>query len=227
MKPTRSLLGAALLAVLATLAVAVAPAQADDDENVRSEAGAYPARDARLVSVEVPIGELRVIAATGDQIEARLRVTCERSSRRCREKAAEVHLRPRRTGSTIELEVVGLEGNNRHGSSPTPHVDLQLPVGLSLRAEVGVGEVDIRGVTGDVEVETGVGEVRVAMAEAAVREVRLDVGVGEAHLSPRPEGSRSSRFLFLGNEVDWRDGTGRASVQIEVGVGEAHVDLLP
>ena len=225
MNRSRSLLAPALLVTMTALGGLSAPATADQD--VRSEAAAYPSQDARLVSIEIPIGELRVVGTAGDTVEARLRVTCDRDTRRCREDAARVHLRQRRTGATLEIEVIGLNSGRRSASSPTPHVEVRLPRHLALRAELGVGEVDVRGVEGDVEVEVGVGEARVHVRESAVAEVSLDVGVGDAELVPRPGGTRTSRFLFLGNEIDWREGSGSAMVAVEVGVGEANVRLQP
>ena len=213
------------LLALALVAAVSPPLLAD--EVVRSEGAAWPPQDARRVSVDVPLGEVRVVGTTDGAVDARLRLTCDRDTARCREQAARVHLRPRRSGSTLELEVVGMDRGRRSGASPTPHLELRMPAELGLQVELGVGEVDVRGLEGDVEIELGVGEVRVAMPEAAVADVSLDVGVGEASLLPRPQGTRSSRFLFLGNEVDWREGSGTARVTVEVGVGEATVKLEP
>ena len=213
------------LLALALVAVVSSPLLAD--EVVRSEAAAWPPQDARRVSIDVPVGEIRVVGTTAGSVDARLRLTCDRDTSRCREKAERVHLRPRRDGSTLELEVVGMEDGRRSGTSPTPHLELRMPAALGLQIELGVGEVDVRGVEGDVEVEVGVGEVRIAIAEAAVADVSLDVGVGEANLLPRPTGTRSSRFLFLGNEIDWREGSGSSQVTVEIGVGEVTVKLEP
>lgn len=219
MRTAHRLLALALLAGVSSPLLAA--------EVVRSEGAAWPTQGARRVSVDVPIGEVRVVGTSDGAVDARLRVTCDRDTTRCREKAARVHLRPRRNGSTLELEVVGLDSGRRGSTSPTPHLELRMPAALGLQVELGVGEVDVRGVEGDVEVELGVGEVRIHVPEAAVADVSLDVGVGEATLLPRPAGTRSSRFLFLGNEVDWREGTGTSTINVEVGVGEATVRLEP
>jgi hypothetical protein len=213
-------------ALLAGAALAAAPARADS-EVVHDEAGGWEVDGARLITVEVPVGEVRVSGIAGDRIEARLRVRCERDTRRCRDDASRVRLRPRRSGASIELEVVGMEDGHHGRNSPNAWLELQLPAELGLRVELGVGEVDVRGLLGDVDVEAGVGEVEVTVLESAVREVSLDVGVGEAKLLPRGSGARTSSFLFLGNEVDWREGTGTAEVAVELGVGEATVRLQP
>ena len=213
------------LLLLGALAAAGA-AHADSDVTVRSEAAQLPVQGARTLTLEVPVGEVNVVATDGDRVEARLQVRCDRGSDRCREKAANIRLRQARIGDELELEVAGFPRNNS-GKSPSAHLEVLVPRALAVTLELGVGEVDVRGVEGDLDVELGVGEVRVEAPESAIGEVTLDVGVGEANLRPRPQGTRSSRFLFLGNEVDWDGGAGRARVAVEVGVGEADVELVP
>lgn len=217
------------LAALLLLAAAplAAPALADDDVTVREDSAAFTAQGARWLSVEVPIGELIVRGGDGDRVQARLEVRCDEDSRRCRQRAAGIRLRPQRDDDELSLEVVGYPKSHTGNNPPQAYVELIVPRRLALRLELGVGEVEVRGLAGDLDLELGVGEARVFVAEQAVRRVGIDVGIGEANLSPRPDGTRSSRFLFLGNEVDWREGTGRANVDVEVGVGEATVRLLP
>lgn len=213
--------------LLPALLLVAAPALADDDVTVRSESAAFPATETRRVSVEVPVGEIDVASATGDRVEVRLDVRCDEDSRRCRERAAAIRLRPQRDGADLSLELAGYPRNTRMDDGPQALIELRVPAGIAVRLELGVGEIEVRRVEGDVDIELGVGEALVEMDESAVRAVTLDVGVGEARLSPRPQGTRSSRFLFLGNEVDWDEGPGSARVDVEVGVGEGTVRLLP
>lgn len=205
---------------------AAAPALADDDVTVRTDSAALPVQGARLLTLEVPVGEVTVTAGDVDRVEARLEVRCDRGSRRCREKAADIRLRSQRSGDDLSMEVIGFP---RHNGGKSLHADVEItvPRALAVRIEMGVGELEVRGVEGDVDVELGVGEVRVLVPESAVAEVTVDVGVGEANLRPRPKGTRSSRFLFLGNEIDWDGGSGRSSISVELGVGEADVELVP
>ena len=214
------------LLLVGALGAGAVPASADDEVTVRSDAASLPTQGARLLSLEVPVGEVHVVGTDGDQAEARLVVRCDRDSSRCRDRARNIRLRPERSGGELSIEVVGYPKSS-HGRSPQADLELRLPRGVALRVEMGVGEVDVRGLEGDVDIELGVGEARVQVAESAVGEVALDVGVGEANLRPRPRETRSSRFLFLGNEIDWDGGSGRASISVEVGVGEADVELEP
>ncbi|HXT52008.1 MAG TPA: hypothetical protein VN811_13270 [Thermoanaerobaculia bacterium] len=222
-RPTAWLPALLLLAGLAT------PALAERKVVVGEESKAFPVESARRLKIDVPVGEVHVQAGGGDRIEASLELRCSPLSRRCRDRAAQLHLTPNRSGDDISLRLRGPRGEDEGRSSHRPEVDLRLtvPASLGLFVDMGVGELDVDGVEGDVTVDLGVGEARLDLPESAVRSVALDVGVGEAHLSPRAKEVHREGFLFLGNEVDWREGVGRSRVVVDVGVGEAHVRLVP
>lgn len=215
------------LPALLLLAGFAAPALASRDVVVRSESKTFNVEDAHRLKIDVSVGEVHVQAG-GDRIEARLEVTCNAGSMRCRERAERLQLEPTRSGDDVSLKMRGYDRDGKRGINH-PQVDLHLtvPAALAVLVDMGVGELEVQGIEGDVTVDLGVGEARVDAPESAVKSVSLDVGVGEAHLSPRPQEAHHSGFLFLGNEVDWRDGTGRSRIAVDVGVGEAHVRLVP
>jgi hypothetical protein len=215
------------LLLLGGLAAVAVPAFAERKVVVGAESKTFPLEGARRLELDVAVGDVRVQTGDGDRIEAKLELRCSTTSRRCRERAAELHLAPTRSGDDLSLRLRGY-GEDKRGMHH-PEVDLRLvvPASLALFVDMGVGELEVDGVEGDVTVDLGVGEASVRVPEGAVRSVALDVGVGEAQLSPRQDESRHSGFLFLGNEVDWRDGSGASRIVIDVGVGEAQVRLIP
>ena len=217
------------LATLLLLAGLGTPALAERKVTVGEESKAFPVEGATRLKLDVPVGEVHVEAGTGDRIEAHMELLCGSFSRRCRERAAQLHLTPTRSGDDISLRLRDQRGDDGGRRSNYPEVDLHLtvPASLALFVDMGVGELDVDGVEGDVTVDLGVGEARLDLPESAVKSVALDVGVGEAHLSPRAHEAHREGFLFLGNEVDWREGIGRSRVAVDVGVGEAHVRLVP
>lgn len=162
------------------------PAQADDDVTVRTETAALTVGGARLLSVEVPVGEVTIHAADGDRVEASLLVRCDEDSRRCRDNAAGIRLRQQRDGEELSLEVEGYPRHNSGVESPETDLSLRVPRGLAVALEVGVGDLEVRGLTADVDVELGVGEARVSLPASAVRDVSVDVGVGEAEVRLLP-----------------------------------------
>ncbi len=216
------------LPALLLLAGTAAPALADRDVVVNEESKSFPLEDARTLRLDVSVGELHVEVGEGNQIEAHLKLRCERDQRRCRDRASRMMLVPTHGGDDLRLKVAGYDREERRGIH-RPEVDLRIimPAALSLQVDMGVGELEIDGVEGDVTVDLGVGEAEIVMREDVVRSVAIDVGVGEAEMRPRREQVHHSGFLFLGNEIDWRDGTGRSRVVLDVGVGEGTVRLVP
>jgi hypothetical protein len=88
---------------------------------------------------------------------------------------------------------------------------------------MGVGEFEARGLTADLELDLGVGEVRIHGRERSVKRVALEVGVGEALL--RLGDRRIEGKGFIGRELDWNHGTGAAALKVDCGVGEVDVRL--
>lgn len=214
--------------LLLGLTALAAPALADRDVVIRDETAAYPLQGARSLKIDVPVGDVHVDAADGDRVEARLTLRCSQRSQRCRARAAELRLVSTRLDDDLALKLSGYDHHGNHGiHHPDVELHLKVPPALGVVVDMGVGELEIEGIEGDVSVDLGVGETRIVMPESAVRSVSLDVGVGEAHLSPRQAEAHHQGFLFLGNEVDWKEGSGRARVSVDVGVGEAHVRLTP
>lgn len=92
-----------------------------------------------------------------------------------------------------------------------------------LSASVGVGEVTVEVPEGQVDVSVGVGEAKVTQSQASIGVVRVDSSVGDARV--RINGERvSSDSRFIGERVKYR-GEGDHDVDVTVKVGSARVDL--
>jgi hypothetical protein len=216
------------LPALLLLAAAASPALADKDLVVRDWDAAFPVEGAHRLKIDVPVGEVHVYAVAGDRIESHIKLSCREHSLRCREHAARLRLDPARGGNDMTLKVSGYDRDGKRGiNHPDLELRLGVPAALAVSVDMGVGDLDLDGIEGDVVVDLGVGEAHIAVPESAVRSVSLDVGIGGAHLSPRSDEQEHGGFLFLGNEVDWREGTGRSRISVNIGVGEASVRLVP
>ncbi len=172
--------------------------------------------------LDIAVAEVEIEGGAGDEVEVRLVIECS-SSRKCEERAEKLDLESRSTSQTLNLSIKGRYKGGRH--DPSLELWIRVPKTRAVEVEMGVGELEIRGMENDLEVDLGVGEVEISIPETAVRAVFLEVGVGKAELHPRKANSSSSGFLFLGNEVEWDDGPGSAQVEVDVGVGEVEVDL--
>jgi len=209
----------AVPASLALIAALAAPVAAAD----RTIAESYRLTGDQDVRLDFPVGELRFVGAEGDALEIEIDIRCKRSTARCRDAMEEIELVAHEGARRLTLEV------DRHPKWLWDSLELEgevhLPSARPLTVDMGVGELEIDGLTADLTIDMGVGEVWIAMPAAAVRTLRVDVGVGDANArfpDGRAEGSRS---LLVGSELFWDDGPGDARVHVDLGVGEVEVRL--
>jgi len=214
-------------ALLAALLLG-APAQGKDKLLVREETPSYALEGAQAIDLDVPVGDVKVSAGPGQQVEAHLWLRCDDGSRQCVDRAAAIHLVATRSGDRLSLKVDGYDREGHHSfHHPDVELRIDLPAALGVHVDMGVGDLDVRGTEGDVNVDLGVGDAKVEIPESAVHSAAVDAGVGEARLYPHSGDSEHHGFLHLGNEASWHDGQGRSSVKVHVGVGDASVRMLP
>lgn len=174
------------------------------------------------VQIKFPVGDLEAEGAGGDRIQIEVDVRCPAGGgSRCRDAARDVVLEVRRSGSWLVLEVEGFPRVRSHNLSAD--VRVRLPRALRFQADLGVGEVRVRGLENDVEVDVGVGDVELTLPAAKVRTVELDTGVGEADLSIGDQRFQGSGLV--GKSLDWSQGRGVAHVEVDCGVGDVEVEL--
>lgn len=207
------------LVLLGFLATGAAVAE----EEMRTIERRFDVTAEHRVFLDLPLGTIQVEAGAPGRAEIEIIVSCGSDSGRCRERAEEIYLDAAEHQRSLSLEIRGL--SNRLTRRPSVEVHLRLPGDTALEIDLGVGEVYMTDLRGDVEVDLGVGEVTIFAAEEAVGELRLSVGVGDIDLQPRRRTQSDSGFLFLGNELRWNDGPGSAYFAIDVGVGEINVTL--
>ena len=208
------------LALAAVLLCAV-PALADDDETVRSFQKKIPTGGIDRIHIDLPVGEVEVTGTSESEVDAHLDLVCDHDSSRCREAAQKVRFVYDTTGDELRLRVRDWPKGKMKGLHVRARISV--PRALSLRAELGVGELTVKGIENDLIADLGVGEVNVTLAESAVGSVSVDTGIGEASIYA---GGRryESAGLFV-REVNWKKGTGRARVEVDCGVGEVSVSL--
>ena len=210
----KKLIPFAAAALLAALPVSA-------DEVVRKLDGRFSAADASRITLDFPVGELIVEAGSGREVEVHVELECDSPRKtRCVEAAKKVEL-VGGTGNRLNVELKNWPKSGSHGLEGVFRVTV--PRDLPLTADLGVGEMRISGLEADLSADLGVGDVTVTMPESAVAEVRLNAGVGDASLSAG--GRNIAGKGFVGKELDWTEGSGKARVNIDCGVGEANVKL--
>ena len=199
--------------------LAALPAAAD--EVVRTLERQVSAAEASRIQLDFPVGELKVEVGSGREVEVHVELECDSPRKtRCVEAAREVELVVS-SGSRVSVELKGWPKSGNRGLEGNFRVTV--PRDLPLDAELGVGNMTITGLEADLTANLGVGDVLVVMPESAVGEVHVDTGVGDANLLAG--GQRIAGSGFVGKELDWTKGSGKAQVEIDCGVGEARVRL--
>lgn len=174
------------------------------------------------VRFEFPVGELHVKATDGDEVRVEMQVRCRRgSTENCMDKTRRLRLEHTNEGGQLRIKVEGYPKFDTRGF--TLEALVLVPRSLRLDLDMGVGELQVDGMSGDLDVELGVGEATILAPRDAVRAVNVDVGIGDASL--RTNGHRASSRGFLGREVKWSEGAGTSRIELSVGVGEGDVSL--
>lgn len=208
-----------LVPVLITLFAATAVFAAD----VRKQTFNFAATGVDRVTVEIPVGDLVVRPSASNQIRVDMTLQCSSSKSRCSEKARDIELVSDRFGSSLDLDI---EGYPEHGSgSLSVNLTIWMPAAATLRSETGVGDIDVKGLAGDIQLEVGVGDVTLNALESKVRSVHLEAGVGKARMFVKKHEIDVPGVLFLGHELDWNEGPGAGRIDVEAGVGSVRISL--
>jgi hypothetical protein len=175
------------------------------------------------VRFDFPVGELHVVGTEDQAVEVDLDIRCKRSTSRCLDAMAEIELLAHSGQRRLTLEI------DRHPTWLWDSLELdgevRLPATRDLTVDMGIGALEIEGLSGDLTVDMRVGEVRMSLPASAVRALHLDVGVGDAN-ARFPEGwVEGSRSFLVGSEVYWDDGPGKARIRVDLGVGEIDARL--
>lgn len=198
------------------------PARADHDQTVRTFTQTFPGAGVATLTLDIPVGEVRVTAADGPDVQVEIRFTCDRDHLAlCTERAKKATVTAGRSGDRVDVRLTRASGWGHHSLQVKAFITA--PRRLAVRTDLGVGELHIDGFAGNVTADLGVGEVRVSAPEATVRSVSVETGVGEGHLYAAGR-HWSSEGLFT-RDINWSDGAGQARISVDCGVGEARVRL--
>lgn len=226
------------ITVIVAIAIA-APAWAGESRTLN---GTVAAIGLEAVQLDAGVGEVSVTADPG---AAEVTVEVQLKPRRggffssMKKAQAEVdgaELRMDSSRGVLRLEVES-ETDDHHFEETwmvtvPPHLALDLDLGVGevqirgltdgLAVDLGVGDVLAEGVSGDLEIDVGVGDATVIAAAADFGSVSGSGGVGEARLTVL--GKPVSSSGFVGHSAEWK-GDGPHSITISLGVGDAKVTL--
>ena len=174
------------------------------------------------VRLQLPVADLRLDVADGNQVQADLLVSC-RWQQECADLLSEIELV---SSSTAQRFVVELKGISQWQSARVEvEGTLIVPRSADLELEIGVGDIKVRGVEKDLRIDMGVGKVKIWQPAETAKDISLEVKVGEAAILGAAEGVSDRRSFLVGSEVFWDQGQGEARVEVDVGVGEVSLWL--
>ena len=174
------------------------------------------------IRLEFPVGQLRILPSNDSRVRFDIKVRCRgRSEERCEELANRLVLDSDDTGGKLHLKLRRYPKWNTNGM--TVIGELRVPRSLALEIQMGVGELDIEDLEGDLDIDLGVGDAEIRASRAQSSHVSVETGIGDAEIRGGGSGTRSRGFI--GSHAVWTDGGGRSQVRLHVGVGDATVRL--
>ena len=209
-----------LTTTVLTLAVA-APAAASS--RLQSFSASHPAAAVHSVAVAAGVGSVEIQSYAGDEIVIEVDVVARRfggrTDRRSQRMLDELELQAEVRGGVLNLRLLPEQRGRREFNEEWV---VKLPAEIAVSAALGVGDVRILDMTGDVEVKLGVGDVSIEGEYAAVGPIRANCGVGNAQVRT-PEGrERASGFIAKDLATS---GRGESSLRVSVGVGDVSIRL--
>lgn len=211
------------LSLIALLCLAALPAAADERETVRTLRRSIPTAGIERIELDLPVGEAHITGEDRGDVQVDFELRCKPGKEGCAEAARRVAIESSSRRGELALALRGFDRGQRRNLVLRGIV--RIPAALDLRVDMGVGELKISGLAGNVEAELGVGEMTLRLPVDAARSIALDSGVGETHLQ-LPDGAQAGeRSGLVGGKTSWEHGSGQAVIRAEVGVGEINARL--
>jgi len=227
---------------LIALAIAIAIANPLTAGAPRILEGTVSAADLETVQLDAGVGDIDIVAVEGGtEVSIVVRLKPRRggffsSLKTAQAEVDEAELRMDVAKGILRIEVE-TDSDDRHFEE---NWTLELPARLDFNLDLGVGDVDVRGLAGGLTADIGVGNL---VAEEVSGDLEIDIGVGEASIQAAAvnygsvdgsggvgdteltvSGEKISSSGFIGKSANWT-GNGDHVIEISVGVGDAKVTL--
>jgi len=205
-----------------------------------------PAVDVNELSVKAGVGDIRVTTGRADDVVIRLRLKPKEFgggwfSGHRKGDPAKADLASEVRGSTLHLDI--RYPDDREGIEE--QWTIEAPARLAARLNLSVGNIEVRGLAGGVDLKVNVGDIEADIPQGDIQRrgqrgrhprhhphqllrprVRLDANVGDARITA-PDGARPvkrSRGYGPGDSASL-DGGGRDRIRLDVNVGGASLRI--
>jgi hypothetical protein len=184
-------------------------AAASNDRNYQESHDAV--RDfvsAGALHVRLKVGDVRIIRGDADKIRLHYTVKSDRESR-----LKDAHLEFDVSGRNAEIEI-----NFSHSGNTEVDMEIEVPQNTDVGVRNKVGEVTVKEIQGDKDLEVGVGDIRVEAERNDYRSIHASAGIGDVSSSGYGESTG-----WLGKTLRY-SGEGKYELKAKVGVGDIKLE---
>ena len=172
------------------------------------------ASDLEKVHLEISVGEVDIEIYDGEEIQLEIDIESDRGWFTFgRGHAEDVELDIEGSGPRV---YIGITERNIE-----QHWRVKLPAKLALELDMGVGDIHIEDFANSLDLELGVGAVRVDVADVDYDAIHASVGVGDSTIRGFSQGMDNERNFISADS--YYHGEGEFEMQIEVGVGDVEI----
>ncbi|MBQ4861336.1 hypothetical protein J8L98_06495 [Pseudoalteromonas sp. MMG013] len=198
--------------VLLVLLAAINTANAADNHIIKQY---FAIEDSQVLEIDVPVGNLEMIAYDGEQIEVSVVLKSQQHGNWYphTNNLSDIKLKSQRNQNKLSLSID--EENLQQ------HWHVKVPTAFRLDIEIGVGNVDIADLDNSAEVEVGVGKVRIDTNVSDFNSVSLESGVGNTSLIGLINKVQHHKKVIHSETI--YHGKGAYNLEVEVGVGNIKV----
>jgi hypothetical protein len=190
---------------------------------VRTLEHTQPAATLTGIRITAGVGEVEVLGDNGSDIRARVEVKPKHvglfGSGPSDRELSGLTIASSTSGGTLVLRVAPDGGGDRTFSETWT---VYVPNRFAASVKLGVGNVTLLDLTGDLHAELGVGNVKIEGSYAAFGDVHATCGVGDASL--RTPERHDEGEGFIAHRLN-AQGPGKNAIRAEVGVGDVTIRL--
>lgn len=197
------------LTFIGLVTVSTAAFSASDDE--RTLTGSYMVSGNTDITLDASVGTVEVSVSKGKTIDVELRLESDNDSWfSSNDELEHVLIKNERDGNQLRLSAYPDE-------DMTQHWVISVPQANAIHINLGVGEIKGALPFMNVELDLGVGDVSLRLADGQYGDVSASVGVGDTRLSHF--GETDNQRMIVTSESHYR-GEGKVTVNADVGVGD-------
>lgn len=190
-------------------------------EQVRKVEQTYFAGDLRRVEVDLAIASLRIEGTDGNEVQVELTLSCNRqSATKCQQRANQVQIHPRQTQDKLRIDLRNTPSGRLGGIHATMLV--KMPRKLDLDVDFTGGDVNVSGLLGNIEIDTGTGAVDVTYGQDLAGKVKVALGAGSGELLLR-DGTKVGASGWP-RSINWQ-GKGASTIEVDGGASYVTVRL--